>query len=487
MRCSDCESEPLNPARYCECCGRELVLLDNGTHQVDGHAEKTSALSAHAVETDPIDDANDWAPTPSALSVLRCPTCGGPSFDGGPCQACHEPSPAPSPIEDPNSAPPAASEATASAKTQPVEDAVSSAAATSIASSQDCSDRTASANAETPLTLPEPATTPARDQGAAASGPTLETETVTSPEVLPKRAKAVAVQTENARRPVLVPKRPSVPATPERRHPSIALVATGVVVAAIGAGVFGLRLHEKSVMARAEQQATIVAVDGATEVADAEDRTLPSDHPPAPIAASQDRNPASARERSVVSTTASESPKPTTPTSREGSAPSRPKPVTSARPSRLGAAPVADKSVRAQGSVREVPVVSVIKSAPVVAAPAVEVAATAPTYAPPPSAVGPFFEIRDVNESPRIEKRAEPRLPAELKSRSVKEVVVVRALVSQSGHPSRISLLRRSKSGPQVDDVILSSVNEWTFSPARKKGEAVSCWFNFAVQLGGPD
>ena len=39
----------------------------------------------------------------------------------------------------------------------------------------------------------------------------------------------------------------------------------------------------------------------------------------------------------------------------------------------------------------------------------------------------------------------------------------------------------------EVDDVILASVNQWTFSPARKKGEPVNCWFNFAVQVGGTD
>ena len=26
MRCTDCETEPLNLARYCECCGREMSL-----------------------------------------------------------------------------------------------------------------------------------------------------------------------------------------------------------------------------------------------------------------------------------------------------------------------------------------------------------------------------------------------------------------------------------------------------------------------------
>ena len=160
-----------------------------------------------------------------------------------------------------------------------------------------------------------------------------------------------------------------------------------------------------------------------------------------------------------------------------------------ASPRRTPVPTVASKPVRVKDSIREVPAVPVLASAPVIAPPVVEVVATAPTPAPaaPPAAVGPFFETRDVNESPRIATRAEPRLPTELRNRSVKEMVVVRALVSQSGHPSRVSLLRRSKTGPEVDDVVVAAVNHWTFSPATKKGEPVSCWFNFAVEVGGTE
>jgi TonB family protein len=98
--------------------------------------------------------------------------------------------------------------------------------------------------------------------------------------------------------------------------------------------------------------------------------------------------------------------------------------------------------------------------------------------------VGPFFETKDVNDSPRVATRVEPRLPAELRAREIKEIVIVRALVSQSGRPSRVSLLRRSKAGPQLDKVVVEAVNQWTFAPARKKGEPVSCWFNFGVPVG---
>jgi hypothetical protein len=460
------------------------VRLDDGTHRVDDDA-KQGAHSAQAAEIDPVDDSNDWAPTPSALSALRCPTCGEPSFDGDRCQACREA--AALKRQDSNAL--AGSDTMASANAQPVEDVLAPAlaASTTIAPSQDWSDKTTSAIAEAQQTLSEAVASPSNEKRAAAPGQTLDTETLTSTEVLPKRAKPLAVQTETVRRPALVTKRPAVQVKPERRHLPIALAAIGVVVATIGAGAYWLRLHEKSAIARDEQLASIVATEAATEVTDAEARALPVDQPPAPTPAGQDRNPTPARERAGAPT-ASDSPKSTTAASREGSAPSRPKPATSARPSRIRApTAVADKPVRTQVSTREVPAVAVPKPAAVVPAPPAAVAETVSTAAIPPSAVGPFFEIRDVTESPRIATRAEPRLPAELKGRSIKEVVVVRALVSQNGHPSRISLLRRSKAGTQVDDVILSSVNEWTFSPARKKGEAVSCWFNFAVQVGGPN
>ena len=101
--------------------------------------------------------------------------------------------------------------------------------------------------------------------------------------------------------------------------------------------------------------------------------------------------------------------------------------------------------------------------------------------------VGPFFETKDVNETPKVTARVEPRLPADLKAKKVHEVVIVRALVSQSGHASRVSVLRKSKSGPQLDDVVVAAVNQWTFSPAKKKGEPVSCWFNFGVTVGTAD
>jgi hypothetical protein len=57
-------------------------------------------------------------------------------------------------------------------------------------------------------------------------------------------------------------------------------------------------------------------------------------------------------------------------------------------------------------------------------------------------------------------------------------------LVSRTGHPHRISLLRGSRLGRSSDEAVVAAVTRWTFSPARKRGEPVNCWYNIGVPLG---
>ena len=59
----------------------------------------------------------------------------------------------------------------------------------------------------------------------------------------------------------------------------------------------------------------------------------------------------------------------------------------------------------------------------------------------------------------------------------------MRLLVSQTGRPSRVSVLRGSKVSAQVDSAVVAAVNQWTFAPARKRGEAVTSWFNVGVPV----
>ena len=102
----------------------------------------------------------------------------------------------------------------------------------------------------------------------------------------------------------------------------------------------------------------------------------------------------------------------------------------------------------------------------------------------PTAPAGRLFEPADVDESPRVATRVEPQLPGDVVKRFPNDVVVVRVLVSQTGHPFRVSLLRRSLGGRSLDDAVVAAVSQWTFSPGRKRGEAVSCWMHFGVPIG---
>jgi protein TonB len=160
--------------------------------------------------------------------------------------------------------------------------------------------------------------------------------------------------------------------------------------------------------------------------------------------------------------------------------------VSPAATSRTATAKVPPKSAKPTGSMRLAGPVTA--PAPVAAAPVPEVA-PAPVAAPEPkpealaAPVGPFFETRDVNETPRIASKVEPQVPDDLRDRPLNEIVIVRVLVTQAGQPHIVNLLRRSKAGPSLDDAIVAAVRQWSFVPARKRGEPVSCWYHVGVPV----
>jgi protein TonB len=117
----------------------------------------------------------------------------------------------------------------------------------------------------------------------------------------------------------------------------------------------------------------------------------------------------------------------------------------------------------------------------VAATPPALVAVTSPGAAVAPT--GRLFERKDVDQPPKVATRVAPKLPANVPAHLRNGTVVVRVLVSRTGHPSRVSLLRGSVLGRSSDDAIVAAVAQWTFSPARKQGEPVNCWFNIGVPL----
>jgi protein TonB len=113
--------------------------------------------------------------------------------------------------------------------------------------------------------------------------------------------------------------------------------------------------------------------------------------------------------------------------------------------------------------------------------------APAPPPPPPPqedpTPTGPVFEVAQVDMRPDIASRVDPVMPSHLSARRVEDVVVLRVLVSAGGSPSEIRVLRRARVDAALDAAAIAAVRQWRFVPARKKGQAVHCWYNIGVSF----
>ena len=371
--------------------------------------------------------------------AARCQSCGGPSADGVLCEACKQ----------------AFAPVLGSATVPKPED-----------------DAAAMAGPQRAPVVEQPA--PVVEQRAPAVEQKAPTIIKTTAAVSPPAASTNAIQIEVSRsdtakavadltakthlakaaNPAPVPKRPVVAAPPQRQsRTSVWIKAAALIVVAIGAaeGARRFGFHWPQQAARDEQPAQPAPV---VETATAGDRGVPPpDSSPVPKEVAENRASAGAPPKAAAS------PKPTTAAGRR-------------------------RAVR-QENVSDQPVAPVVAPAPVPETPA-------PVLAKPPALVagdptpptGRFFERNDVDEPPQIATRVEPQLPANLPARPNNAVVVVRLLVSRTGHPFRISLLRGSTLGQSADDAVVAAVTRWTFSPAKKRGEPVNCWYNIGVPLG---
>jgi protein TonB len=115
--------------------------------------------------------------------------------------------------------------------------------------------------------------------------------------------------------------------------------------------------------------------------------------------------------------------------------------------------------------------------------------ASAPAPPPPPpvqeevAPAGPVFEVAQVDMRPEIASRVDAVLPSHLTSRRVEDVVVLRVLVTSGGAPGEIRVLRRARVDAALDAAAITAVRQWRFTPARKKGQAVRCWYNIGVSF----
>ena len=368
--------------------------------------------------------------------AARCKSCGGPSVDGDLCTSCKQ------------AFAPVTGHTTVAEPSRDSAMAVTQRAPVMI--------RTTAAGAPPVVTVPPPAVT--------VPPPVVNVEPIQMEVARSETAKAVADLTAKAHlakaaNPAPVTKRPIVaPPPPQRPSRTRALMkAAALIVVAIGAAE-GARRFGFHWPQRAVEEVPIEAPPPVVESgAKAERGAAPPDaRPVAPVVA-ENRAAAIAPSKTPPSKAAAS--KPTTAAARR-------------------------RAVRQDNS-SDHRVVPAVAPAPAPETPAPEptrppAAAAAKAPAPP---TGRFFERSDVDEPPQIATRVEPQLPANLPARP-NAVVVVRVLVSQTGHPFRVSLLRGSMLGRSADEAVVAAVTRWTFSPAKKRGEPVNCWYNIGVPLG---
>lgn len=359
--------------------------------------------------------------------ATRCQSCGGPSVDGDLCKSCKQ------------AFAPVLGSATV---TKPPDDApiVDALKAPII-------------RLKAPTVVKTTAATPPPVASTNVSANAIQIEisrSDTAKAVADLTAKAHLAKAANAA--PVVPKRPVVAAPPQRRsRTTVWIKAAALVVVAIGAA----------------EGARRVGFQWPPQVVP---ESLPAQPVPVESVASADRG-RTPSETVPVATVAAE---------KRASAVALSKTAASPKPTAAGRR----RAVRQEDS-SDQPVASVVLPSPEPEPPApAATRAAAPAAAEPAPPTGRFFERNDVDEPPQIATRVEPKLPANLPARANNAVVVVRLLVSQTGHPFRVSLLRGSMLGRSADEAVVAAVAKWRFSPAKKRGEPVNCWYNIGVPLG---
>ena len=365
--------------------------------------------------------------------AARCQSCGGPSTDGDLCKSCKQ----------------AFAAVLGSATVaKPSDDAAIAGPQIAPAVDQTTAPTVIKTLAATP---PPVVRTPS---------PTVSTNANQIEVSRSDTAKAVADQTAKAHlakaaNPAPVPKRPIVAPPPQRSRKTVWIKVAALVVVAIGAAEGARRVGFQWPQQAAPEELPVQPAAVAQNVTAADPTTPPSGTGTVPVAtvSVEKRAPSVAPSKVAAST------KPATAAGRRRAVRQEPPP---------------DQHVA-----------SVVAPAPVPETPApVATMAAAPVAVEPAAPTGRVFERSDVDEPPQIATRVEPKLPANLPARPNNAVVVVRLLVSRTGHPSRVSLLRGSMLGRSADEAVIAAVTRWTFSPAKKRGEPVNCWYNVGVPLG---
>ena len=297
------------------------------------------------------------------------------------------------------------------------------------------------------------------------------------PEVVPPESAPAAKASEPLS--VAAPRETSAsaqpkPATSAAMKRTFAAAAAIVVLGAIGAPLTRLWLGR--------QQQVISATPAAAPKLAAAPKPAPPARPEATAAAVT--KPSTARHEAPATIAATARPVAVA-TPRPSIAPENPDVAAANRAVRPPAKAVRPSKPSPQVAALATPAPVVESATTILPAAATEVVAVAaPAPVAPEAPVGPFYESTQVDRTPQVLSRVEPQLSPELQSRANGEIVVVRFLVTQTGHPVLVSLLRRSKSGLPLEEAVIAAIKKWTFAPATKRGQAVSCFVHLGVPIG---
>ena len=91
-----------------------------------------------------------------------------------------------------------------------------------------------------------------------------------------------------------------------------------------------------------------------------------------------------------------------------------------------------------------------------------------------------FGEFVYVEELPEAITKVPPEYPQAAQFAGVTGTVIVQALIGRDGRVKEIKVVQ---SIPELDDAAASAVAQWTFKPAKNKGEPVAVWVAVPVRF----
>ena len=105
-----------------------------------------------------------------------------------------------------------------------------------------------------------------------------------------------------------------------------------------------------------------------------------------------------------------------------------------------------------------------------------------PTAAPTAKAAvrgGALVDLDAVDTPPRVARVVKPSYPPLALQARIGGIVILRVLVSETGVPAEIQVLRQGRAG--LTEAAVKAVKEWTFQPAIKDGVPVRTWISVPI------